>query len=218
MADIEKIKAGLLTLKPENADQWTADGLPKVDALGIPGLKRADITAVAPQFTRENPTLEIKAPEEDANPEEGAEDESEESNPEEHEASDDEEASDEEGDEEVQVTSNDPVKVAAEEVARLEKLQNDVSRDLDKARHAYDALVDAQAKEQGYRTSQHDIMDYIASQRKLREERGARHRAVMNSGFDLSAVGPAPIDRAMARNTGRGGQRPNRTPTKGKSE
>lgn len=52
----------LMDLDPENPNHWTADGLPKVDALrfstGNPGLTREDITNAAPLFTRDNRVVE----------------------------------------------------------------------------------------------------------------------------------------------------------------
>lgn len=45
-------------LDPANADHWTNDGLPRLDALKISGLKREDVTAAAPHFTKDNPKLE----------------------------------------------------------------------------------------------------------------------------------------------------------------
>lgn len=57
----------LLDLDPENPNHWTADGLPKVDALrfstGNPALTRDDITSAAPLFTRDNRVLETPEPE-----------------------------------------------------------------------------------------------------------------------------------------------------------
>ena len=59
MSQTEQIKEALLKLDVNNDELWTGDGLPKVEALSIPGIKRADITEAAPQFTRENPTIEL---------------------------------------------------------------------------------------------------------------------------------------------------------------
>lgn len=51
------INEALASLDPANDDQWTADGLPKVDVIRAAtndyALTRADITNAAPQFTRE---------------------------------------------------------------------------------------------------------------------------------------------------------------------
>lgn len=50
----------LAKLDPTNEDHWTADGLPRIDPLsemvGI-AVQRQSVTAVAPEFTRSNPTL-----------------------------------------------------------------------------------------------------------------------------------------------------------------
>jgi len=59
-------KAAILTalkaLDPKNDDHWTSDGLPRLDAIKVSGVKRGDVTDAAPNFTRENPTLEAPAP------------------------------------------------------------------------------------------------------------------------------------------------------------
>jgi len=58
------IKEALTALDVADDEQWTADGLPKVDtmqeATANPELKRADITEAAPLFTRTNPVLEVE--------------------------------------------------------------------------------------------------------------------------------------------------------------
>lgn len=47
----------LKTLDVNNDDHWTAQGLPRVEVLGIEGLTRKVVTEAAPTFTRENPVL-----------------------------------------------------------------------------------------------------------------------------------------------------------------
>lgn len=57
----EKIIEGLLKLDVQNDNHWTADGLPKIDALKFtvgPTLTRDDVNLVAPGFTRSNPVVE----------------------------------------------------------------------------------------------------------------------------------------------------------------
>lgn len=50
-----EIRAALLKLDAKNDDHWTEDGLPRVDALGLPkGIGRQAVTAAAPLFTRAN--------------------------------------------------------------------------------------------------------------------------------------------------------------------
>lgn len=63
MADKNEIKKALLTLDPANPAHWTADNLPRVEALGLDGLKRGEVTRLAPHFTREHPTFDL--PDED---------------------------------------------------------------------------------------------------------------------------------------------------------
>lgn len=55
------------------------------------------------------------------------------------------------------------------------------------------------------------IQGYLAQQRKNLEERAARMQLIRESGLDLSQLAAdlkSPLDAAMARKTGRGGQRP----------
>jgi hypothetical protein len=53
------IRGALSDLDPENDDHWTAEGLPRVDALGLTGTSRSAITAAAPFFTRSHNNFEI---------------------------------------------------------------------------------------------------------------------------------------------------------------
>ena len=56
--DIEKIKSVLASLDPKNAGHWTQDGLPKLEIVkllsGETKATRDDITAIAPELTRES--------------------------------------------------------------------------------------------------------------------------------------------------------------------
>ena len=57
------------------------------------------------------------------------------------------------------------------------------------------------------------IQDYLASQKRELEKRRARKDLIASSGLDLKELAKdlkSPIDAAMARRTGRGGQRPSR--------
>lgn len=60
----DQIRSALAKLDVKNDDHWTENGLPRLDALGIKGLNRQDITGAAPQFTRANavvpPSEELK--------------------------------------------------------------------------------------------------------------------------------------------------------------
>lgn len=57
----DKIIEGLRKLNVENDNHWTADGLPKIEALKFtvgPSITREDVNSVAPGFTRSNPVIE----------------------------------------------------------------------------------------------------------------------------------------------------------------
>lgn len=55
----QELKKALLKLDVMNPDHWTEQGVPRLDAIGIDGLKRIDVTKAAPQFTRTHPTFEL---------------------------------------------------------------------------------------------------------------------------------------------------------------
>ncbi|UPT52966.1 hypothetical protein [Hafnia phage yong3] len=72
---MKSVIEALLDLDPENPNHWTDDGMPKVNAVkfatGNPQLTREDITAVAPDFTRDNrvvPEAEPVQPVQSADP------------------------------------------------------------------------------------------------------------------------------------------------------
>lgn len=57
----EKILAALKKLDPKNDNQWTSDGLPKLESLKFhvgDSVTREQVNAVAPSFTRSNPVVE----------------------------------------------------------------------------------------------------------------------------------------------------------------
>lgn len=63
MADKEKILEALSQIDPLNDNQWTTDGVPKIEVVGrLVGdfsIRRQDIVSAAPAFNRENPSIEI---------------------------------------------------------------------------------------------------------------------------------------------------------------
>lgn len=140
-----KIHTALAALDPANDDHWTADGLPKIEALKLEGVKRADVTTAAPHFRRDNPQLDPPPPKQpEANPE---------------------------------------VKTA--EKPSLEELRAVASRDVtdtlrtlntaraahDKALARLDDVERAISNENGGRSEQQTIMDYLEAQRIRREQR-----------------------------------------------
>lgn len=52
------IRGALNRLNLANDEHWTVDGFPRLDALGIEGLRRADVNRAAPMFTRTHPSFE----------------------------------------------------------------------------------------------------------------------------------------------------------------
>lgn len=56
--EITAIREALAKLDAKNDDHWTENGMPRIDALSIKDLKRAQVTEAAPLFNRANPTLE----------------------------------------------------------------------------------------------------------------------------------------------------------------
>lgn len=140
----EKIIEALKKLDPAADDQWTADGLPKVEALGIEGVKRADVTKAAPHFKRDNPTLDtpavVKAAAEAQPP-----------------------APDKSLDERR--------KVASDALAAATKVLKDATKAYDKALVELDDIEREAEVITGRHHEQQTIMDYLAAQRKLREEK-----------------------------------------------
>lgn len=70
MANKKKIREALAALDPANHSDWTDDGMPALDAVSTllgENVKRADVTAAAPGFTREHrefePSQKADAPE-----------------------------------------------------------------------------------------------------------------------------------------------------------
>lgn len=211
------IQEALATLDPEDSSLWTADGLPKVEVVRElvedSDITRADITDAAPQFTRDNPIVEIEE-------EEGGDDDAEEEGV-------------REGEEEVtsldELELSDPVafyqqlqgmgreqaQAAAEAVSAemnelgetLKKLQEDfnvLSINLTNAKNRVQALTPRNQP-------QLDIMAHIKKQNELRAQKAGVAKTVREKIGNLADLDPrAPIDRAMARNRKRGTQRPAR--------
>lgn len=58
----DKILEALKKLDKSDDELWTKDGLPLLEALGIEGVTRKDVTAAAPDFNRvREPKVEVKA-------------------------------------------------------------------------------------------------------------------------------------------------------------
>lgn len=73
--------------------------------------------------------------------------------------------------------------------------------------------IDLLKRESGVNPNANAIQMYLAQQQKTLAERGARKALIKESGIDLAELTKglkSPLDAAMARKTGRGGQRPTR--------
>jgi hypothetical protein len=183
----ELIQAGAATLDPANDEHWTAEGLPRIEALeaatGLKGLYRADVTDALPGLTRESapPPGESKIdPEEVAKITEGA------GSPEEAE-----------------------LKLAQ---AAYDKAQAVLQQAL-QARDAARAKVDALREEAAghITTNAQNIRRYLDSQVKTRLERQQNAERLAQAGlngFQELLPKRAPIDAAMNRQNTRGRARP----------
>lgn len=141
----EKIIEALKKLDPAADDHWTADGLPKVEALGIEGVKRADVTKAAPHFKRDNLVIDtpavVKAAAEAAKPEPA------------------------------KPSLDERRKVASDALAAATKVLKDATKAYDKALVELDDIEREAEVITGRHHEQQTIMDYLAAQKKLREEK-----------------------------------------------
>lgn len=143
----DTIKQALLTLDPANDEHWTADGAPKLDALNLKDVKRQDVVKAAPHFTRTNPKFDTPA---------------------EQKAKEDAKIAEAAKLNELEAASLD-VDRTGKVVADLERKRVENLRELQKAMAEHDLANRKLAAIQGARTSQSDIMDYLASIRRENE-------------------------------------------------
>lgn len=154
----QKIRDALANLDVENDDQWTAEGMPRLDVVKeVVGtaVSRADITAAAKSFTRKTPNLDVEEAEQTGSGE-----------------SADEAAASEET--ETAMSPGEEDEVEAELKAAQDALYKAQDR-LRAAQAAMDAVVDAKVKAGAQQTTSHDIKAYQKSQQEQRE-RLARRR------------------------------------------
>lgn len=199
-----ELLTALAQLDPLEDEHWTTDGVPRLDnlatMLGVPTVTRAQLRAVAPEFTRENPKLPgavQPAPVVAAAPTAAA------------------------------VAAPAPAaptepELPAEappaerpELIRLRAVDQEIV-ELHQQHDGIDTKLTALAREQeslqrfaprtGYnhKDDQKARMDYIASQNASAAARAEKARAAAV----VAAATVSPIDRAMARRTQRGGMRP----------
>lgn len=194
----------LKSLDPANEDHWTSDGSPSLQALQTAmgsdkAPKRAEVTAAAPLFKRDNRVLPEKATDAPA-----------------VQPTVDGDAAAGQGDPTAQAEAESLAET--EEERALREAQELLAEAQAREAAARKVVAEAQAKvdaalEQLPEKSQHDnqleIMRFLESQAAQREARAARHMAVREMGLSPADLrGKAPIDAALARNTQRGAARP----------
>lgn len=214
----EAIRAALAKLDPSNDDQWTGDGLPRIDVVqklaGVGNLTRGAITGASPQFSRENPSLELPEPitqveEPGGAPGEPAPDLVVDAGPEAP----------------VELDDGPDYEASAEDLGELGAAQSELSKAEDDLNAAKRKVVEAQRKVDaaiearptpGHRETQADIQHYLETQKAERARRALVRGALVNAGITPELLkditSKAPIDAAMARKRGFGTQRPTRTP------
>lgn len=138
----DKIIRALVTLDTANDEHWTSEGAPRIDALQLEGVKRVDITAVAPHFRRDNPVIDTPAVVDDKAKAKAAEDE------------------------QVKIlealgTIDEQIEKAKGEVDRTMKIAVAAKKDYDAALKYQDRLIAERDQTGAARKPIHDIMDYL---------------------------------------------------------
>lgn len=187
----------LSMLDPDNDEQWTSDGLPKVAVVrviaGDDDIQRADIVEAAPEFNRDV-ALTTQSPDEPEVDDEGRDDV------------------------EPEVDNRSLEEKLADELTALQLEMADIT----KAQATLDEERKVLAKKIGYVGGQLDkersrapvqsgIQQYLESQNKMREDKAARIKAFEESGVAefVKTLGVSKLDAAMRqRKPARGSQRP----------
>lgn len=219
----QKILDALLKLDINNDDHWTADGLPRMDAIemivGSKDITRQQVTAAKPGFSR---AVAAAAQATQAQGGQGSTEPAAQTAPAAAQVPSTTEpgstTSEEEDESEVDNTDEPDVaearhrlREAQEELAGLDQARAEVKRLYAEKSAEVDKLTDALEALVGKETVGDAIQGYLARQRQNLEERAARMQVIRESGVNLAELGrnlKAPIDAAMARKTGYGGGRP----------
>lgn len=206
-----EIKEALAQLDAFDDDQWTADGLPKLDVVsGMVGerVTRQQVTDAAPQFNREN--METDDAEEEGLREEEGEVTS---------------------DNLTEYLSGEPMqqrqfahflsKVSKEELTAFEAVLNDQLEELEERRAKTEDLYQRVKVSRSLvrnrirvdmpdMSNQEAIRAYISRSHQVKSEKAEVSRDLLSK-IDINALDPrAPIDRAFARKLQRGTKRPER--------
>ena len=191
------IKEALMQLDPDNDDQWTALGIPRmiaVETILEREVIRREVTNAFPEFNREtlrqlqrdqkNDAGVMPAPAGDLQAEQNAE-----------------------GDDELQALRNAQVNLRAElkttkaEISRLKKIVIEKEKALEDVENQIEAKQPRSSNQEG-------IMAFIQSQNNLRMKKALRRGKIAEQ-VDLADLDPrSALDRSMARKNIRGAQRP----------
>ena len=202
MANATEIKTALPLLDPKNDEHWTQDGLPAiaiVQQIVQATVTRADVTNADPQFNRAAALAAAQDAEQAAALQ----------------AAKSKEApapvaEAQEGPSFADLQSK--VDEAQALVDAKKKAFEAAQRDLDRANNVRDQLVMVRDTNIPHDVNQRAIMDFLDGQKKVRAEKAARAKAVLDAGITPEMLrGKSPIDQAMARKRGFGLNRPTTT-------
>lgn len=205
----------LSALDPAEADDWTKDGLPKTEAVsdlvGEP-VTRAQITEAAPNFTKDNPVLEVTSPEPEVpaepgtDPEDASNDDGDDQDNGGDDGEDDEDEDEPQPEPAVAGKDHPAVVEAMEAVAEAEAAAAEAGKALKDAQANLEAMIQKYAPRiNSHKDNQKGIMDHIKSQMANREAQFANQQAAAEA---LGLTARSPIDAAMERKTGHGLERP----------
>lgn len=188
------LEQALKSLDPQNAEHWTAEGLPRVETVqlltGDADHTRAAITSFAPMFTQGNPFLGVE--------------EDEVKDPEEIEGLTAVVAEEVKAAEiEVEITDEAKLDSYSNALSALYDEREELNKVIRQIENERDKLVVIMDSKITASSNSNMIQGYLASQRGILEKRGATQRAIVSSGVDLSelakAIAPAPIDASRKR-------------------
>ena len=229
----KNITDALSKLDPQNDNHWTQDGLPRLDTIkilaGNPSLTREQVTAAAPDFNRGSAQAAAGAQQGGAGttpaaptepgPQGGAQ-AAPSANETPHPAPPAQRESD--------LPNLNPPPLAEQAgdasdlTARIAEAKLQLSDAQDRLHLAKQELSDAQNKVAHLEAqiketavgAANPITEYLKSQQRVLEERGAKRQLIRESGLNLKQLAKelkSPLDSAMERRNGRGGGRPVRS-------
>lgn len=202
----EAIREALAKLDTSNENQWTGEGLPRIDTIkflaGGMTVTREDISRAAPNFTRENPTLETTtaaaaaplatatdtgtgASEQTAPAGVAAALPADTSTQGEHNG-------DAEGPYLEEIDSSAPLEkqlaLAQERLAQLQQAKVRFDAIYAEAVQQHDAIADAIHERDNAESSGSAVRDYLDSQMRERDAKAAKMRAIAESGLDIKMI------------------------------